>query len=375
VTLREVPKIVPAAELDRLLARAEQTIALIDRVTPVNLTDEIRRLSTLGDGEPGAEPGFQYRPRPELSGLLAALEVVAEGVDTEHDLGELYAERARELVLEARLVSNVGATTFSELARARFPLDRTAHGEAADVTARQWAALVPGSDERRIASDDPNDPESLLSTVQRLAGALRLPVRVVVSERLASAAATGDGVIVVRAHAMHRAASALRIAVHEIHGHAMPRHRARSERLGIFATGTVQGPDDEEGRALLIEERHGLLDAERRRELGVRHLIANAVRCGAEWTDALRIGTEHGLFRAEAVRLAARVVRGGGLAREIVYLPAWHRVRHALERRPSLEQWLERGRIAVHAVPVLERALSRGGVAVMSQENVATTGT
>jgi hypothetical protein len=183
-------------------------------------------------------------------------------------------------------------------------------------------------------------------------------------------------VIVIRGRTMHRAASALRIAVHEIHGHALPRHRARAERLGIFATGTARGPDDEEGRGILVEERHGLLDAERRRELGVRHLIAVAVRSGADWADALRLAMDSGLPRMESVRLVARVVRGGGLAREIVYLPAWHRVRYALERRPSLDRWLERGRIAVDAVPALERSLATLSTgAELGQENVATTGT
>jgi hypothetical protein len=151
----------------------------------------------------------------------------------------------------------------------------------------------------------------------------------------------------------------------------LPRHRARDESLGLFAVGTCGASDDEEGRALLIEDREGLFDDGRRRELGVRHCMAAAVFGGADWVDAVRIGLEHGIAARHAVAMATRVHRGGGLARELVYLPALSRVRAAFESDPSLEEWLSRGRIAVSAARVLARFFAQSESV---QANVATTG-
>jgi hypothetical protein len=55
----------------------------------------------------------------------------------------------------------------------------------------------------------------------------------------------------------------------------------------------------------------------------------------------------------DALRITARVHRGGGLGREAVYLPAFLRVEAALAARPELDRVLGSGRVAVDAADVL----------------------
>ena len=55
----------------------------------------------------------------------------------------------------------------------------------------------------------------------------------------------------------------------------------------------------------------------------------------------------------ESTRAALRAHRGGGLARELVYVPAWLRVRAAVARDPSLESVLASGQISVAAAETL----------------------
>jgi hypothetical protein len=375
---------VALADVDRLLAHAERATSLIGRCLPVNAAGERERVATSWSAGKEAVPEWRYRAAPDLTPLLGALDQVASGSGRTGSLGALYAARAAELWREAAIVSALGAAGFPARAAARFPVDASQHGLLADRTSAVWAALPPAaSGARSVAAEHEHDPESLVSVLRSLVGALRLPVRVVATARLASAAATGDGFIVVRSGVSHRPATARRIAAHEVHGHALPRVRARSERLGLFAVGTMSGPDDEEGRALLIEERHGLLDDDRCRELGVRHLAARAVRGGADWVEVMRLVLGHGASVSDAVGVAARVSRGGGLARELVYLPALHRVRAAFEADPEAERWLERGRVAVGAIPSLRGlgGLARErldlGAPLLGpglQRNVATTG-
>ena len=55
----------------------------------------------------------------------------------------------------------------------------------------------------------------------------------------------------------------------------------------------------------------------------------------------------------EALRIAARVFRGGGLGRELVYLPSSLRVRDCFEHSPRARELLGSGRIGVRKVPRL----------------------
>jgi hypothetical protein len=186
-----------------------------------------------------------------------------------------------------------------------------------------------------------------------LIGSLKIGARVSLVPELASAAAAGDGVVLVRPGVPHTESAARRIALHEVIGHVLPRIVARAELLGLFRVGSASGTDDEEGRALFLEEREELLSSSRRRELGVRHLGALAIRKGADWVELVRLVLEYGFAVRDALRLAARIARGGGLAREIVYLPAFFRVRTALISEPALEAYLSRGRVSIAAARTL----------------------
>ena len=107
---------------------------------------------------------------------------------------------------------------------------------------------------------------------------------------------------------------------------------------------------------MLLEQRFGDLDAERRRELGLRHLTALAVARGADAHECARELALHGCEPARAVALYARSARGasagdarGGLCRELEYLPAWLRVSGAFSVDPALEAWLAHGRWSLEA--------------------------
>jgi hypothetical protein len=142
-------------------------------------------------------------------------------------------------------------------------------------------------------------------------------------------------------------------------GHVMPRVRARAIGLGLLEAGTARGADDQEGVALLWEERAGELDAGRRHALGLRHEAVNAMDSGASFGDVVRwLVEERGEGVREAVLLGERVFRGsdgdgGGLGRERVYLESFVRVRAWLEGHPDDEVILGSGQVALEDVAVL----------------------
>jgi len=126
-------------------------------------------------------------------------------------------------------------------------------------------------------SSDVRDPHSLWSELSRRLQSERFAVRIEVVVGLVSLAAVADGVVRVRAGARLGASTARRIALHEVEGHVRP--RVSGQLLGgVFVAGSAGASEDEEGRAILLEERAGLLDAERRRELSRRYLAAESTR-------------------------------------------------------------------------------------------------
>jgi hypothetical protein len=278
-------------------------------------------------------------------------------------LAALYVERAAELELEAELAEHIGTPGFAPRARRRHAPRDTPDWPMAEQLARDWAraphAAPNGREpERLFASDDAAAPHSLLRLISEQIGQLHLAVRVRVVPELASRAATGDGVIYVRAGVTLSARDALRIARHEVLGHALPRARACRLPLGLGRVGCAGSVEEEEGRALLIEQRFGDLGPERRRELGLRHLTALAVAGGADAHDCLRLLGGFDCEPADAIWLYARCARGssgaaGGLCRELEYLPAWLRVSAAFSADPALEDWLERGRWSLRAARAL----------------------
>lgn len=344
--------------LDRVAALfglAERSIALIDRCRPSNAASEARRTSELWAQQQPQNPAWIY-PRPtDLGPLRADLAGVASRLDRNDAIEALYAARAEELELEARIVEAIGDARFAALARLRYPLPRSgATRERAEAWAR--AGTEPEAAAREvIASDAQADPRSLLCQMSTEVALRRLPVSVVLKEDLQSVAATTSESVLVKPGVLLSAAEARRIVVHELLGHVLPRVRARSAPLALFRIGTRGAADDEEGRALALERRFGLLGPERQVELGRRHLAALWAAEGADWVETVRALVDRGTPASTAMELANRVQRGGGLAREAVYLPALARVERAFRREPELDEWLAAGRLSLAAARVLRR--------------------
>jgi hypothetical protein len=146
---------------------------------------------------------------------------------------------------------------------------------------------------------------------------------------------------------------------HEVHGHLLPRLRSKAEGTP-FRIGTKGCSQDEEGRALLLEERAGALSTQRRVEVAVRFQLGRAAQIGPE--EACRCAKEllaRGVSSSDVARNLTRALRGGGLGREQIYLPAYLRVTSAFAENPGWERFMERGRISVDGARALESRTRR----------------
>jgi hypothetical protein len=342
--------------IDRLIVHAAREVQMIAAMTPADAHHERARLTDAIRQGKGVSPEWTYAPmrHDELRHALAGAErALARDHEPRH---ELYLSRVRELGIEAALCASAGTPEVAHLARARFaPADGAVAHEAWKLCT-SWLANPPDATGGAPLASDAPDPRSLLSRMRAAVGSLRLPFSVVVRPSLAALAATGERVILVAADRLVHDEDVARTVLHEIEGHALPRIRSRDSRLGLLRAGTARGVDDQEGRAVLLEQRAGMLGPRRRHQLATRHLAALAMLDGATFVDvAAMLIDEHGLNATDAVIIAERVFRGSngrhpGLGRERVYLESFVRVQTHLAQHPEDEWILSSGQVAVDAV-------------------------
>ena len=342
--------------VDQLLRRAAEEVRLLPALTPIRADRERERLTADLRRGKSSLPRWTYAPvsHDELRRALDRAEVsLARSGEPQH---EPYRARMHELSIEAALSSAAGTGDVARLARQRFAPANLATAQAAADLCAAWLAEpeAPRSGSPR-ASDDPH-PRSLLSQMRETVGRLRLPFAVIVQHSLAPLAATGDGVILVAAGRLVDDQDATRTVLHEVEGHALPRARSYAAPLALLRVGTAGGIDDQEGRALLLEERAGMLGPCRRRQLAARHRAVEAMLDGASFADvAMSLVRQHGLDAADAVLVAERAFRGGdgagpGLGRERVYLEGFVRVSAHLAAHPEDEAVMASGQVAVDAI-------------------------
>lgn len=354
---------------ERLLIEAVRSIRLLGSVVPRNAAQERTRLIEAFEAGGVATPRWSYA-RSDHSALRKALARAAQRLEAEaHPVAQLYAERARELEIEAALASEAGTGVLGALARARFRSANPAKAGEATILARKWInegrETAADTTSGEIILSDAPVPGSLLTRMREEVGRLCLPFAVVVQPSLAALAATGERHILIAAGRPCTREDVERTVMHEIEAHAIPRTRAAQARLAIFSIGTARGIDDQEGLALVLEERHGFLGPKRKRELAARHLAVEAMDGGARFYENVNaLVKEHGLTVREAVLVAERVYRGGdgttpGLGRERVYLEAFLRVGEHLAKRPTDEGILTSGQISLEAIPVIAPFVKR----------------
>lgn len=343
----------PPTALERagsFLATSAAQIGLLARLVPQNLVEERARILAGWRDGVRESPRFCYAPADVESLRIELARFSEHPALGDLPLGEALRERAREIALEAEMVVFRGTKTFARLAEERFSLFTDDLRARSLALAKSWLHRTPHVEIDPVAVDDEKHPRSLVSRLREDVAARRLPFRIEVSPALSALAATGHDAVFVAAGRVADHETTERTLVHEIEGHVLPRVRAASTEHPLFRIGSARGTCDQEGYALCIEERHEYLNARRKRELALRHCIAEDMRSGATFADAVSFAADYGETLETAVRLAERAYRGGngtnaGLGREVVYLASYLRVNEHLARDPGAEHVLHSGQV------------------------------
>jgi len=366
------------AQLDAHVTQVAAAARLLPALTVDGAaTERARLIRAVAEGR-APTPRLRYVPRETPREAVRALDE-ARRLAREVPSGALYLARLDELELELRILASLGDT------RAVPPLaaQRYGRGDArvigADGTertladeARRMLQTAPERPEpRTLPADDAQGGPSAARLLREAAATAGLEVTVRIEPRLSANAATGDRFILLAARDFG-VREARRLAVHEVFGHLVSAAHARMQPLRLLEVGTAGSFADQEGIALALEERAGVLDANRARTLAARVLATDAVHAGEPFGSCARtLVRGHGLTPDAAVAVCERAYRGGGVARDASYLRGWLRVRRALDAGETTPDELRLGRVSVDALPALRALITAGAVRTFPARPIA----
>jgi uncharacterized protein (TIGR02421 family) len=279
----------------------------------------------------------------------------------------LYIDKLDELELDLLMLDALGKPRIVR------PLSARRYGTGATLAptaigARSLASCARAILDRVPAQSEPrvlaalDGPESLAAIVRRLAHSVGLEVSVRIEPRLSAGAASGERTVFLAARRFGRD-EARRLAVHEVLGHLLAAANARAQSLRLLTWGTAGSFVDQEGLALYMEELSGALDGARLRTLAGRVLAADLMHAGASFAEtAKKLYMKEEFSAPEAIAIAERAYRGGGVARDVGYLLGWLRVHHALANGTANLDELRAGRVSLEALPALRGLHSEGYV-------------
>ena len=287
----------------------------------------------------------------------------------------LYAARIEELELELSLLASVGdpgavrpiaARLYGKgdlpvpLGASQRPVRDVARRLLADVAHEREEEVLPAEAEEEEEEEEEEEAVSAAGLMHDAAQHARLEIQVKIDARLVSDAAAGERTVYL-ADRRFGARQAARLAVHEVLGHLLSGANGRAQPLGVLALGTAGSFADQEGVAIYLEEEAGLLDGHRVRTLAARVLATDSMHEGASFHETVRmLHREYGFSALDAVVMGLRAHRGGGVARDAVYLSAWLRVRHAIEHGEATSLELRNGKLTLVDLPLM-RELARDG--------------
>jgi uncharacterized protein (TIGR02421 family) len=147
---------------------------------------------------------------------------------------------------------------------------------------------------------------------------------------------------------------------HEVGVHLLTYFNGSGHGLQIFRSGLAGYEGAQEGLAVLAEYLAGGMTVARLRLLAARVLAVSGMLSGAGFADTFAmLAKEHGFSERNAFNIALRVHRGGGLAKDAIYLRGLFELLDHLSTGGSLDPFWQ-GKIASTHFATMQELSARG---------------
>ncbi|HWV21028.1 MAG TPA: flavohemoglobin expression-modulating QEGLA motif protein [Devosia sp.] len=305
-------------------------------------------------------PTLLYRPLA-IDVIQAKKALFGINLDRFEDpvLTALYREKQAELDLQLSMLAQRNTRSFKELGRALY---RSVEPRLEEAARTILEAVKP----RRDAGE--NDAVDYRFVERRARAMIEryakqsdgFGVGIDVRDDLPSGLMVSNGrLLIARSTSMPRDRVEALLS-HEVGVHMLTYYNGSGHGLRLFRSGLAGYEGAQEGLAVFAEYLAGGMTATRLRLLAGRVLAVAGMLDGAGFVDTFRLLTkEHGFGEASAFNATLRVHRGGGLAKDAIYLRGLLEILAHLRGGGALDPfWL--GKIAARHMSTMQELSTRG---------------
>jgi uncharacterized protein (TIGR02421 family) len=342
--------------IDHGLAGIAAGIDLLLDVTPLNPDEAWERSQAVGHRE---ELALRYRT-PSVDPDTVRTELAAIPIDRVEDpvLRRLFEAKRTELETQVRLIETRETAAFLDAS-----LDL--YGTADDALLRLAESLLehlPASpaDPPLVSAEDfaARSEEEIARYREQLPG---FEGRVEVRDDVPSLMVV-QRTLIVGTDSWIPVGRQEALIHHEVGTHLLTAETGGAQPLVLLEQGLAGFEETQEALAVVSEHLIGGLDAERMRTLAGRVVAARCISDGASFPEVF--GELHERWRLperQAWTIALRVVRGGGLTKDVIYLRGVVDLVAHLAGGGAVEPLLV-GKMHLRDVPAVEDLLERGAL-------------
>jgi uncharacterized protein (TIGR02421 family) len=351
------------SRVDRNIDEIASTFDFLLAVTPINAEAAFEAFKASGHQ---AQPAFLYRP---LGLQIEAVKRKLFSISFEHledpVLYQLYREKQRELDLQLSLLSSRQNPKFVEFGRALYePVERSLLREAT-------AILTALNGNEPNADDDVGMGDKIVDCfqVERRAKAMIAAYQRQGKDFDASVELRDDlpSGLMVSGHRLLIARSTLMdirrvepLLSHEIGVHLLTYFNGSAQGLRLFRSGLSGYEGMQEGLAVFAEYLSGGMTPARLKLIAGRVVGCASMLDGATFAETYSVLVrDYNFSEPAAFNLVLRLYRGGGLAKDAIYLRGLLALLDHLENGGALEPfWM--GKIAASHFKVMQELADRG---------------
>ncbi|WEK06159.1 MAG: flavohemoglobin expression-modulating QEGLA motif protein [Candidatus Devosia phytovorans] len=341
---------------DKAIDDVAQSFDFLLAVTPINARAAWEEFS---------DTGFERTPQLLYRPLTMAVDqqkkrLFSVALDHFEDpvLTTLYREKQQELDLQLSLLAARETPRFVELGRALY-------GPVEPSLLKAAQAILDGTKSER--GKGPRD-DADVAFVQRRAQAMieayvgaspQFDATVEVRDDLPGGMMVSGGRLLIARSTVMAKARVEALLSHEVGVHLLTYFNGSAQGLRLFRSGLAGYEGVQEGLAVLAEYLVGGMTLGRLRLLAARVIGCAAMLDGASFPDCYKTIRAFGLPESSAFNLVLRVYRGGGLAKDAVYLRGLLEVLSHLRSGGSLDPfWM--GKIAASHFSIIQELSTRG---------------
>lgn len=326
-------------------------------VTPINAEAAWQEFSSEGHAQ---VPTFLYRPLAiDIAARKKALFSISLDRFEDPVLEGLYREKQQELDLQLSMLAARDDIRFVEMSRALYgAVDARLEKVANDILE---ATAKPRRKQNSETADHRYVAQRAKAMIARYATQFPAfaPIVEVRDDLPSGLMVSSDRLLIARTTTMARERVDALLS-HEVGVHLLTYCNGSGHGLRLFRSGLAGYEGAQEGLAVLAEYLVGGMTIARLRLIAARVVACADMLNGADFVEAYRrLTREHGFQPSVAFNIALRLYRGGGLAKDAIYLRGLLEILAHLRGGGDLEPfWL--GKIAARHFSVMQELSLRG---------------